>query len=367
VRAAVVLHVPESPFGPASIRYRRIADAAARRGNTLDVVTADRFPFVTRFHPRFRVLLFPFVVAAWLWRHRREYDVVLFHSYAGWVFNLFAAGVPTVTAFHGLEPLEFIELDADHRTRGKRLSIRYRLVHGWMMKKVLRLSCRRSAHVTCSNAEERQYLLDHGWATPGRLSVQSHGVPAFFFVDDREFAPRATRLLIVSQWIDRKGIRHVVDAFSSLARKYDDVELVCCGTIVPESGVRHDFPPDVRARVTVKPSLVQSELASVDRDADIFIHAALTEGYGNAIAEAMAAALPIVVTPVGVAIDFLEHERDCLIVPKGDPEALAAAIERLLDDAALRRRLGTAARRSAEALRTVDGDTAVIALLEGAA
>jgi glycosyltransferase involved in cell wall biosynthesis len=272
-----------------------------------------------------------------------------------------------VTAFHGLEPLEFIELDADQRIQGRRLSLRYRLVHGWMMRQVLRLSCRRSAHVTCSNAEERQYLLDHRWTTADRLLVQSHGVPAFFFVDDRDFAPRATRLLIVSQWIDRKGIRHVVDAFSWLARRHDDLQLLCCGTIVSEADVRRDFPPDVRAQVRVRPSMGQAELAGADRDADIFVHAALTEGYGNAIAEAMAAALPIVVTPVGVAIDFLQDGRDCLMVPKGDAAALAAAIDTLLDAAPLRRRLGTAAREAAEVLRTADGDTAVLELLEGAA
>ena len=54
------------------------------------------------------------------------------------------------------------------------------------------------------------------------------------------------------------------------------------------------------------------------------MHPALNEAFGNAIAEAMASALPIVVTPVGVALDFLEHGRDCLVVRKSDAESLAA-------------------------------------------
>jgi glycosyltransferase involved in cell wall biosynthesis len=109
----------------------------------------------------------------------------------------------------------------------------------------------------------------------------------------------------------------------------------------------------------------QTELAEADRDADIFIHAAINEGYGNAIAEAMASALPIVVTPVGVALDYLAHERDCLIVPKADASALAAAIERLMDDVELRRRLGQQARQVAEVLRAADRDAAVLDMLEG--
>jgi len=347
--------------------YGRLAELAAAEGDTLDVVTPERFPITSRLPARVHVLFLPLAAAFWLWRRRTQYQVALFHSYAGWVFNLLPRRPPTVTSFHGVEPLEFVELEREHRAQRKRLSLRYRLVHGWMMRKVLRASCRRSARVLCLNTEEREYLLGHGWTTPDRLLIVHHGVPPFFFVDDRVYAPRATRLLFVSQWIPRKGIRYLAQAFTTLARAHPDLQLVCCGTLVSEEGVTHDFPEDVRSRVIVRPTLTQRDLAGDNRDADIFVHVALNEAFGNAIAEAMASALPIVATRVGVALDVLENDRGVLFVPKYDASAIVTAVERLLDDAALRRSLGCTARLAAERLQAVDRDTIVLDVLRGLA
>ena len=359
--------MPESPFGAVRLGYARQAEAAVELGVALEVVTQDRLPVVRRFAERLKVFVLPFAAAWWLWRRRRQYDVALFHSYAGWVFNLLPRRPPTITAFHGLEPLAYEAIDADHRTRGRRLTLRYRLVHGWLMRRLLRSSCRRSVGVLCLNLDEGRYLVEQGWTTPNRLVVFRHGVPEFFFVDDRAYAPRATRLLFVSQWLTSKGTPYLVEAFAAAARAHPDLRLICCGTLVDEAAVQAEFPPDVRARVVVKPTLTRRELAAVARDADIFIHAAHYEAFGNAIAEAMAGALPIVVTPVGVARDLLEHERDCLIVPKSDSRSLADAIHRLIDDAGLRRRLGTAARQAAEQLRAEERERTLLTALRTAA
>lgn len=71
------------------------------------------------------------------------------------------------------------------------------------------------------------------------------------------------------------------------------------------------------------------------------------EGLPNALLEAMAAGLPCVATAVGGVPELVEHERTGLLVPPHDPPALAEAIQRLVDDAALRRKLGAAARERA--------------------
>ena len=71
------------------------------------------------------------------------------------------------------------------------------------------------------------------------------------------------------------------------------------------------------------------------------------EGYGVVAREAMAYGRPVVATAVGGLIDAVVHGETGLLVPPRDPPALRAALERLLDDAELRGRLGTAARRHA--------------------
>ena len=344
--------------------YRRLEQAARARGDSLDVVTPDRFPALDRWHARWRALFLPLVVAVWLWRRRRQYDVALFHSYTGWMFNLLPARLPTITAFHGVEPLAFEAFEAERRAQGlPRLSRRYRLVHGWMMRHVLQWTCRRSRRVTCLNAEERSYLLDRGWTTADRLVVLHHGVTNEFFVDRRDYAPRARRILWVAQWLELKGVHYLVEAFAALAREHADLELWCCGTRIPSEVVLRSFPEDVRNRVTVKAELRHDELSADLRAADIFVHTALNEAYGRAIAEAMASALPIVVTPVGVAIDLLQDGRDCLIVPKADARALALAIGRLLDNVELRKKLGGGARRVAATLTARERDAVVLDLL----
>jgi glycosyltransferase involved in cell wall biosynthesis len=63
--------------------------------------------------------------------------------------------------------------------------------------------------------------------------------------------------------------------------------------------------------------------------------------------EYMATGLAIVATEGGQTATVLEHERNALLVPAGEPEPLAAACARLLEDARLRERLGTRAREDA--------------------
>ena len=68
------------------------------------------------------------------------------------------------------------------------------------------------------------------------------------------------------------------------------------------------------------------------------------EGFGVACAEAMAHARPVVASNVGGLRDLVADGETGLLVPPGDAEALRAALERLLGDAELRRRLGEAGR-----------------------
>ncbi|KYF96441.1 glycosyltransferase [Sorangium cellulosum] len=76
--------------------------------------------------------------------------------------------------------------------------------------------------------------------------------------------------------------------------------------------------------------------------ADFFVLPSRDEGLPLAVLEAMARSLPVVVTPVGGVPEVVRSEEHGLLVPVDDPDALAAAIERLARDPALRRRLGEA-------------------------
>jgi len=77
------------------------------------------------------------------------------------------------------------------------------------------------------------------------------------------------------------------------------------------------------------------------------------EGLPIALLEAMAMELPAVATAVGGVGDAIDDGDNGLLVPAGDVGALAAALRRLVQDPALRERLGRAARRTIEAQFTL--------------
>lgn len=81
---------------------------------------------------------------------------------------------------------------------------------------------------------------------------------------------------------------------------------------------------------------------------DVFVNCSIFEGASNAIIEAMAASLPVVGTRVGGTPELIDHEINGLLVEPMDVPALARALERLVDDAELRQRLGANGRKRAE-------------------
>jgi glycosyltransferase involved in cell wall biosynthesis len=83
------------------------------------------------------------------------------------------------------------------------------------------------------------------------------------------------------------------------------------------------------------------------RSLDIVVHASTQpEPFGLTIVEAMACAKPVVVAQAGGAAELFRHGQDALGFAPGDAEALAAAMNQLVADPCLRRRLGENARRT---------------------
>jgi glycosyltransferase involved in cell wall biosynthesis len=89
------------------------------------------------------------------------------------------------------------------------------------------------------------------------------------------------------------------------------------------------------------------ELARLYARAAVVACPSLREGFGVACLEAMAHGRPVVASGVGGFLDLVVHGQTGLLVESGNVPALRAALERLLDDADLRRRMGEAGRRRA--------------------
>ena len=327
-----------------SVRHR--VDALRERGHHADLLAAGDL------RGRGPARLDPLLLAPALSRRRlARYDAVVFHSHLGWAFHAARPWldperrVVTVTSFHGLEPIYYSALDRELARRGEPLSARFRALHGQVVPRLLRFSCQQSDAVFCLNSHEVQYLTEHAWAAPERIYRLANGVEADCFMD-RAPAARVRRLLFVGQWLPAKGTRDLVEAFSTLAARAD-LELACVGTGASEDRVLADFPADVRGRVRVRPRVDRSALHAELAHADLFVFPSLSEGFSNALLEAMAASLPIVATPVGAAVDLLRDGVNAAVVPAADAAALTGRIGSLLVHGDVRAALGRAAHATA--------------------
>ena len=94
------------------------------------------------------------------------------------------------------------------------------------------------------------------------------------------------------------------------------------------------------------------------RSSDAFLHVSWTEGVPQVLLEAFAAGSPVVATAVGGVPDMAGDA--ALLVPPGDPDAAASALNRLADDPALAREL---AERGLERVssRTLEAESARVA------
>jgi glycosyltransferase involved in cell wall biosynthesis len=163
--------------------------------------------------------------------------------------------------------------------------------------------------------------------------------------------------LAVANWLPRKGILELLDAFAQLPPSTgvlhlagdESVDRRYAGRV--RSRLRE---PDLAGRVVVHGRLPLEEVAARYRTADVFVLAAYREPYGTVWGEAMAAGLPVVGWSAGNLPYLAEHEREGLLVPPGDVAALSNALSRLAIDGDLRARLGAAAKRRAVARPTWD-------------
>jgi glycosyltransferase involved in cell wall biosynthesis len=346
-RIAIVLQTPKDQHSSVYLTYQGLAVELTNKGHQVAIVTPQDFPLARRTAGRWTPLIYPLIVARWMRREGRDCDVAIFHSYAGWRAVSVAAkrGVASVVAFHGLEPMYHQELVTESAPQGG-LSWRYRWLQERLMPMFLRRACRGATLITCLNAAEREALTRMGWAAANQISVVSHGVGRSFCARPRG-PRRPTTLLFVGQWLPMKGVAYLTAAFEQLARRHPDLRLVCAGTLTPRDDVLAAFDEPVRSRITVMPRVDQPALASVYRDADIFVFPSSYEGFGLAIVEAMAGRLPIVTTPVGVAADALSDGTSALFVPRRSADAIVAAVERIIADDSLRARLAEGAQQAA--------------------
>ena len=158
-------------------------------------------------------------------------------------------------------------------------------------------------------------------------------------------------LTVVAQWIERKGLQYLIEALAQLPSSLrEKVRLRLCGGGGYEGELRRRVrEAGLDEQVEFAGLIAYDEIPRQLRQSDVFVLPSLQEGLPLSLLEAMACGLPVAVTAVGGIPGVVKDGENGLLVPAADPVALREALVRLLTDPALRRNLGAAARRTAEA------------------
>ena len=209
----------------------------------------------------------------------------------------------------------------------------------------------REAEFTLVNAEwlRNQVRDDHPWLRPSEVLIAPPGVDVQAWVP-RERTPNDASFQVVSVARVHHGKGHDV-AIRSVARLREmgrDVRLRIVGG-GPEGATLQSLVEQLGldSAVEFTGSVSEDQVMAFLRTADAFVLASRMEALGVVYMEAMALGLPTIGTDVGGVSEVITHEHDGLLVPPDDPEALAAAIARLIEDAELRDRLARNARHTA--------------------
>jgi glycosyltransferase involved in cell wall biosynthesis len=140
----------------------------------------------------------------------------------------------------------------------------------------------------------------------------------------------------------------LLHAFASLVDRWPNAQLLLVGRGQEEPRLRAlAEAPGVRGRIRFAGE--QADVAPWLAQMDVYVQPSLTAGISNSILEAMACGLPVVATAVGGTVEVVADGETGLLVPPGDPVAMAEALERLLADPARVEAVGRAGRARAEA------------------
>lgn len=157
------------------------------------------------------------------------------------------------------------------------------------------------------------------------------------------------KIVCVGMLSGRKNQQLLADAFALIAHKYPCWSVEFWGNYHSTKGMRIKKYIEKGESPQLKIMGTTTNIEEVYASADIFCMPSYLEGFPLALTEAMAAGLPAVgLKSCHAVAELMENEKSGLLVDN-TKEALAAALERLMNDLTLRKRMGQEARRAMEA------------------
>jgi glycosyltransferase involved in cell wall biosynthesis len=340
---------PADPTLGSSKVFYKLQDEFVALGHRCDIVFGDEIG-----GPRSRQIrqaVSPWYAGRAIARRqaRTRYDVIDAASAEGlWIDRSSAA---FVCRSNGLEQLNYSRMLEDARVGLTVKPWTRRIWYPLSRLTQVERAAKKADRLLLLNGHDYAYAVSRGWQPRDRIEIVAHGVSSRYLQDRPSGAqPRGAGLLFCGTWDHMKGIAYLAAAAERLHANGRRLPLTILGPGVPESVVMAAFAPAVRASVRVIPRVPEHDVIGMYRSHDLLLWTSTYEGFGLVLLEAMSQGLPAVTTPVGCAPAVVRNGENGVIVSPRDPAAIAAAVERLMDDPAERHRMGAAAARSVSAM-----------------
>lgn len=197
----------------------------------------------------------------------------------------------------------------------------------------------------------------------GKVDCIPYGFHADKYVppDETAVARLRTELGLVDAFVignfsrlhEEKGHRFLVEAVRRLRPRVPRLAVLIVGE-GPERPALERQVRDSALSDTVRLLGWRRDAMSVMAAVDVVVQPTLQEAFSQVMAEALWMGKPLVISQVSGAPDVITDGVNGLLVPPGDPDSLAAAIDRVADDPALRARVVSAGRTYVETHLTID-------------
>lgn len=356
MRIAIFSEVYWPMVSGVGVTLRRLVDALTAKGHAVRVYTAS-YPLPPsgdrpEVHRSTSLPFFLYPDVQWAFpRHRALVeDVASFRPHVIHVATEFALGVAGIRVARELG----VPVIASAHTDYEQYALRYHL--GWTLRPgwhYLRWFYGQAERVLCPSRVYQGHLNSRG---VGHTGIWTRGVDTeAFHPRHRDPAYRASLgcgpddliVTYVGRLAREKNLDLLLEAWQGVSARYPGARLALVGRGPLEAEIRRSALPGVH----VAGLLTGRDLSAAYASADIFAFPSVTETFGNVLLEAMAAGLPSVVAAGGGVLEFAEHGENAWLVAPESADAICTGLERLLSDAALRRRLRAGALATAAARR----------------
>lgn len=192
-------------------------------------------------------------------------------------------------------------------------------------------------------SEAKLFVVPNGVDLPGKIDVEKKEA----LQKELVISDRAIKVGVIASLVPVKGHIYFIDAIRKVVNEYPEIQVLLVGDGILRSELEarvHQLGIDDNVQFLGYRNDVEGILGLLD----IFVLPSLEEGMSNAVLEAMAHGLPIIVTDAAGSFEIVENGKSGIIVQKGNSEPLAKALLNIIRDKAYRLSLGMEARKRVE-------------------